>query len=127
MATHQSEQTPLQSQSLSLATLSELADGQAEATINAAIAAAIRDTEDRGGDDEKERKVVIEIGFRKLGDDAITATIKAKTTIPPYLTKPTVGRIVFDGRRPEMKFSPASADNPGQRTIVDAMDAADPE
>ena len=109
-------------QPLALDTLSQLADGQAKATINAALAAAVRDTEDRG-DDGKPRKVTGEIELKKLGEDSITATIKAKTAVPPYVTKPTVGKLRLEGRNAEMVFSPSNADNPDQRTVEDVLDA----
>ena len=100
--------------SLTLATIGDLAGGQAEATINAALRAALRDTEDRGGD-RKPRKVTIEIELRKLGEDNVSATVRAKTAVPPYQTDPTIGELRLTERgQPEMAFSPQSADNPDQ-------------
>ena len=101
---------------LSLDTLRDLADGQAEATINAALKAALRDVEDRG-DDKKPRKVVIEIELRKLGEDMVSAAVKAKTTLPPYQTKPTYGGLKVEGQTVDMTFNPNSADNPDQKTL----------
>ncbi len=109
------EQKPHQ-ESLSLESIAVLADGQGKAVINAAINAAMRDTEDRG-EDGKARKVTVEIELKKLGDDNVTATVKAKTTLPPYVTKPTIGRIGMEGRKPRMLFSPASAENPDQPAL----------
>lgn len=63
-------------QVLTLSTLGELAGGQAEATVNAALRAALRDTEDRGAD-KKPRKVVIEVELKKLSADAVSATVRA--------------------------------------------------
>lgn len=103
---HQSE--------LTLATLGQLAGGQAEATVNAALRAALRDTEDRGGD-KKPRKVTIEIVLEKLSEDALSATVRAKTTVPPYQTEPTIGSIVAGDRgAPAMAFAPNSPGNPNQ-------------
>jgi cation transport regulator ChaB len=99
-------------ETLSLDTIESLSDGQAKAVINAALASAIRDTEDRG-EDGKERKVTVEIAFKKLGD-SVTVGVKAKVAVPQYVTKPTIGRIVMNGRKPEVAFSPASATNPDQ-------------
>lgn len=114
---------PRPATALELDTLSQLADGQAQATIDAAIRAALADTEDRG-DDGKARKVTIDIELKKLGDDSITATVKAKTTVPAYVTKPTVGKLRMQGRSAEMVFSPTCAENPDQLTIVDEPNAA---
>jgi len=103
--------------SLTLGTLGQLAGGQAEATINAALRAALRDTEDRGAD-KKPRKVTIEVEFKKLGEDNVSATVKAKTTVPPYLTDPTFAELrVGDAGQPEMVFSPHDPDNPDQAAI----------
>lgn len=105
-----------QTQSLTLESLPFLADGQAKAAINAALATAIRDTEDRG-EDKKKRKVTIELEFEKIGSENVSVTVRAKPTIPTYTTKPTIGLLTFDGRNAEMKFSPTSADNPDQMTL----------
>ncbi|VTU01032.1 unnamed protein product [Gemmataceae bacterium] len=101
---------------LTLATVGQLAGGQAEAIINAALRAALRDTEDRGAD-KKPRKVTIELELRKLGE-SISATAKAKTTLPPYLTDPTIGELTMNDRgQPEMSFSPVAPENPHQPAV----------
>lgn len=100
--------------SLSLETLGALSNGEAAATINAAIRAAIRDVEDRG-DDKKPRKVTIEIEFKKFGESNVVTHVRAKTAVPPYQTNPTIGELAIDpAGRPEMAFSPGSSDNPDQ-------------
>jgi hypothetical protein len=99
--------------SLTLDSLGELAAGQAKATINAALRAAIRDTEDRGSD-KKPRKVTIEIEFKKASGDHVSATVKARTTVPPYVTDPTVAELVVDGANTQLLFSPSAPDNPDQ-------------
>lgn len=106
--------------SLTLANLGALSGGQAAGTINAALRAALRDVEDRGGD-KKPRKVTIEVELRKLGDDNVSATVRAKSTLPPYQTDPTFGELrINDNGQAEMKFSPADADNPEQPAIPGA-------
>lgn len=104
--------------SLTLDTLGQLAGGQAEATINAALRAALRDTEDRGAD-KKPRKVTIEIELKKVGQDNVSATVKAKTSVPPYQTDPTIGelRVSEANGQPEMAFSGDAPDNPDQPAI----------
>ena len=105
--------------SLTLASLGGLASGQAEGIINAALRAAIRDTEDRGSD-KKKRKVTIEVEFAKLGDENVTTSVRAKTTLPPYQTSDTVGNLKVDGERVSVEFNPNSPDNPEQRTMADS-------
>ena len=91
---------------LSVESIADLAEGEAAAVINAAIKAAVNDTEDRG-DDEKSRKVTITLEFVKMGQ-SIGVTVDAATKIPAYRTKPTIGDIVVDGRSAGMRFSPNS-------------------
>lgn len=104
-------------QPLSLETVAGLSNGQALATINAAIRSAVSDIEDRGSD-KKARKVSIELEFKKVGD-GITATVKAKTSLPPYQTEPTYGEIVLNGGTAQMQFNPHCAENPNQGTLTD--------
>ena len=106
-------------ENLQLNTLADLADGAAGVAIDAAIAAAVRDCEDRGGEDKKPRKVTVELEFKKVGEDYVSATVRAKTSIPPYLTKPTIGKLKVDGRTVHMVFNPNAANNPDQRTLDD--------
>jgi hypothetical protein len=104
-------------QTLTLATIGDLAAGQARATIDAALRAALRDTEDRGGD-KKARKVVIEIELKKLSDEAVSATVKAKPVIPSYVTDPTIGELqIGDRGQPEMAFAPSAPHNPAQPNL----------
>lgn len=102
-------------QPLTIDNLGELSAGQSRGVINAALRAALRDTEDRGSD-KKARKVTIEVEFKKLGD-GVTATVRAKTGLPPYMTEPTIGSMEFDGAQPVMKFNPHSPGNPDQQTL----------
>lgn len=101
---------------LDLGTLGDLSAGQSAAIIDAALRAAIRDTEDRGAD-KKPRKVVIEIELKKTGPDHVSVNVTAKTSLPKYATDPTVGELVMDGNKPRVMFSPAAADNPDQPAI----------
>lgn len=101
---------------LTLETVGQLSDGQSEAVINAAIAAAVRDTEDRG-DDGAARKVKIELTFKKAGKDHVACTAKATTSIPPYQTKPTVGVLRLNGSKAEMLFNPSDAERPEQQVL----------
>lgn len=101
---------------LNLATLGDLSEGFAQATIDASINAAVRDTEDRG-DDGKERKVTITVKMKKLSGEAIAVAVEAAPVLPKYLTKPTVGTLTHKDGRPAMAFSSASAENPDQPAL----------
>jgi hypothetical protein len=108
---------------LNLATLGDLSEGYAQAVIDQAIKAAIRDTEDRGKD-KKERKVVITLRIKKIGDSGVVVAVEAEPKVPKYLTPETIGDIhVTDGgRNAEMRFSSASAENPDQPAIPGTRD-----
>lgn len=105
-------------QKLDLSSIGQLANGLSEGVINAALRAALRDTEDRGSD-KKPRKVTIEIEFKKLNDASITASVKARPTLPPYLTEPTIAHLIVDGEKVSAEFNPNSASNPDQMTMGD--------
>lgn len=108
-------------ETLTIDTLGELSAGSAGAIINAALNAAVRDTEDRG-EDKKARKVVIEIEFKKASADSVSMNVKAKTTLPPYATEPTIGEIALAGNKPQVRFSPASRTHPDQPAIPGTRD-----
>lgn len=95
-----------ETETLTLETIADLSEGQAAATVNAAIRAALTDCEDRGSD-KKSRKVTIELEFKKVGE-SVAAVVKAKTTLPPYVTEPTIGDFAINGRSAEMKFRATS-------------------
>lgn len=103
--------------SLSVDNLADLSGGAAGAVINAALRAALRDTEDRGAD-KKARKVTIELEMKKIGE-SVAVTVKAKTGLPPYLTDTTIGSLEMDGKQPVMRFNPDSPGNPDQQTLPD--------
>lgn len=107
---------------LNLANLGDLSSGQSRAVIDAAIRAAVRDTEDRGSD-KKKRKVTIVLEIGKVGD-SITASVEAKTTLPPYRTEPTIGAITYsdNGTVAGVEFNPNSPGNPDQQDIPDGDD-----
>jgi hypothetical protein len=89
--------------------------------IDAAIRAAVRDTEDRGSD-KKKRKVTIELELGKVGE-SVTATVRAKTTLPPYQTEPTVGALTPDGKGGfGVEFNPHAPGNPDQQELDDGSD-----
>lgn len=103
---------------LDLSSLGKLSNGVSGGVIDAAIKAAVRDLEDRGSD-KKPRKVVIEVELKKLNDDSITAAVKAKTVLPPYLTSPTIAHLKVDDGKVDAEFNPHSASNPDQMTMGD--------
>jgi hypothetical protein len=104
---------------LSLANLGELSNGAAGVVIDAAIAAAVRDTEDRGLEDGKPREVTIKLKLTKIDDDTVTAEVEAKTSVPAYKPKKTIGQITYagPGKNPSIVFQPANAERPDQSPL----------
>lgn len=102
---------------LSLANLGELSNGAAGVVIDAAIKAVIRDTEDRGLEDKKPRKVTIIVTMNKVDDDTITSEVEAKATLPPYRTKKTAGTVKYRGKDPTVEFQPNARERPDQETF----------
>lgn len=81
---------------LSLETIGALSGGRGQVSIAASINAALRDVEDRG-DDEKSRKVVIQLEFRKLkpGANQVCIDLDVKTVLPPYAAGVTIAELTF--------------------------------
>lgn len=102
---------------LSLATLGELNNGVAGAVINAALLAAVRDTEDRGLEDKKPRKVTITVSIEKIAEESVQVEVEAKTSLPAYRTDKTIGTLGFTGKDPVVKFQPMSGARPDQETF----------
>lgn len=92
---------------LTLATLGELNNGAAEAIVNAALAAAVRDTDDRGGDD-KPRKVTITVTLTKISESDVAVEVDAKATVPAYRTDRTIGRLGYADKGVSVLFQPAA-------------------
>lgn len=101
---------------LSCETIHELDNGIAGHLINAALKTAIADLEDRGEQDEKPRKVTIEIAMQKLKGITIIATT-ADAKIPPFRSNSTIA----EGRRKDgtdsLLFQNQNAKRPDQGTF----------
>lgn len=95
--------------------LGDLNDGAARLMIDGAIDVAVQDLENRGHDD-KPRKVTITLTLSKDGS-SVVAVADAKTTLPPYRTFSTLGKLNYDGGRPAVLFNPDSSGNPDQESL----------
>lgn len=102
---------------LSLKTLGALNDGTAEAIINHEIALAIRDVDDRGSEDEKPRKVAIEIAMTPRKDGCVEVEVAALAKLPPRRCAPTVARPSHKEDRTSLWFQEFNAENPDQATF----------
>jgi hypothetical protein len=103
-------------QQLSLETLGDLDGGHARAIIDAALQAAVRDLDDRGND-EKPRKVTIEIEMvKKEGLTLIRATAIPK--VPTFSTGVTTGKLSIGPRGQSiLGFQELSPDDPDQQAL----------
>lgn len=104
---------------LTIDTIGDLDDGMARAVINECLRKAREDADDRG-DDEKVRKVIIQVTMEKLKDKP-TCVIgyQAKAVIPDYVGGNTIGRLAVNvkGKAHELVFQSENAENPDQSTL----------
>lgn len=73
---------------LSFDSLGDLGDGAAKKIIDVELLKAARDIIDRGDEDEKPRKVVIEVTL-EVKNGMVVASVAAQAKIPPYRTANT--------------------------------------
>lgn len=99
------------------ATLANLDSGASGVIIDAAIREAVRDLDDRGGEDGKPRKVVIELTLKPLDNGQCAVHVFAQAKIPPRNTAGTIGAIRSKADRPELFFNDLATRDPSQRTI----------
>lgn len=104
-------QTPL-----TLDSLGELDNGAARAIVDHAIRTCVQDLDDRG-EDEKPRKVVIDLEMVKLDNGLTAAHVSAKVVLPPRRTASTVAVIRNQGGQPGLLFQTLAPDDPHQRTL----------
>lgn len=106
---------------LSLDTLGDLDGGAARAIIDAAIAEALRDLDDRG-DDEQARKVEILITVKQMENGLVDTHVEASAKVPRRRTASTIGKIKRDGKQQtRLLFQDLAPDDPDQRTIDEAL------
>lgn len=104
-------------ETLTAANLGELAGGESRAVIDAALRAAVQDTEDRG-EDGKPRKVNITLTMLKKKSGVVEVGVECKTTIPTYRTSETLARVKIAGvNKFELEFQPLSPDHPDQNAL----------
>lgn len=102
--------------SLTAATIPALDGGIAGELIDAALASAVRDLDDRG-DDGNKRKVTIEIEMTK-DRGQVRSEVQVKTSIPPYRSRVTTGAIgVRKAGKAQVLFQEHDPENPDQATF----------
>lgn len=102
---------------LTLATLGDLAGGAAAMMVNADLATATADVDDRG-DDGKVRKVVIEVSISKREDGQVEIDVQSCVKAPKRRTPSTVARIgTKGGGELGLLFQQHSPDRPDQSTF----------
>lgn len=102
---------------LSAKTIAELEGGIAGNVIDAAIAKAVTDLEERGVEDEKWRVVTIEVAMKKIASDAAVIEVTANTKIPPFRTAATSAAGRFRDGKHHLQFQTMNPDNVEQNTF----------
>lgn len=105
---------------LNLKTLGELDGGAVEAMIDRELQRAVNDLDDRGEEDEKPRKVVIEVELRHK-DKLVTISAKAQAKLPPMQSGNTVAdvRLQSNNKGAALVFQTLNPERPDQSTIYD--------
>lgn len=98
--------------------LGKLDNGTAGAMIDYAIQSAMRDLDDRGEEDGKERQVTIKLLLKKARGQLFTE-VKVQTAIPEYRSNLTVGDLRIKDQKPQFIFRDDNAENPEQPTLDD--------
>lgn len=101
--------------------LADLANGAAEAIINAAIKQAVMDMDDRAHEDGKPRMVMIQLTFQK-DEDQVFVYVDAQAKMPPRRTPRTIAEVHVLDNGPTLQFQTMDAGNPRQRTIDERLD-----
>ena len=104
---------------LCLDTIGDLHDGAARAAINAAIATAISDVDDRGGDG-KSRQVSIVIDLKRHSNGTVATVVEACAKLPKFRTAETFAKFK-QTRSGEigLLFDTLSPEDPDQMTTDD--------
>lgn len=98
--------------------LGDLGNGTARAIVDAAIKAAVRDLDERGEEDGKERAVSITIRLQKK-DDLTVATVDAAAKLPPFRSFNTAARVKLGAAGAHLLFQEHDAENPDQGTFTE--------
>ena len=105
---------------LSYETLGDLDGGAARAIIDAAIAEALLDLDDRGID-EQPRKVEILVTLKQMDSGQVVAHVEANPKLPRRRTAGTMARLkstLHNGKKStRLLFQDGAPDDPDQRTI----------
>lgn len=104
-------------QPLTCATLGDLDNGSARAIINRAILEAVTDLDDRAADDDKPRKVVIELTFERRKNSDVEVSVEAIAKVPKRRTASTVATLRLADNGSQLQFNDLATDDPSQRTI----------
>jgi len=102
---------------LALDTIGDLDGGMARAVIDRNLELALRDCEDRGQDDGKPRKVLIEVEFVKLNDNQVSIDVSCGMKLPAMRPKATIANLEFSAGQPRLMFQAMAPEDPSQRTI----------
>lgn len=98
-------------------TLGALDNGSARAIINRAILEAVTDLDDRAADDDKPRKVVIELTFERRKNSDVEVSVEAIAKVPKRRTASTVATLRLADNGSQLQFNDMATDDPSQRTI----------
>lgn len=102
---------------VSAGTIAQLDRGMAGLLIDHQLGILARDLDQRGEDD-KPRKLVIQLEFIKMKNSNLVAVdIDCKTVLPPFRAGGTVAAMHVDKKSASLSFESENPGNPDQSTI----------
>mgnify|MGYP001612693777 CR=1 FL=1 len=96
--------------------LGELDNGVGGLLIDREIDKAVADLEDRGEEDNKIRKVVIQLELQ-IKDGMVIGHVAVEAKLPPRRSRPTLLTLKVKDGKPGLLFQTQNADNPNQPTF----------
>ncbi|MBV8094923.1 MAG: hypothetical protein JO110_17180 [Acetobacteraceae bacterium] len=107
---------------MTLDRMGELDNGLVRAMVDAAIAEAVTDLEDRGKDG-KVREVDIKVKLKLTDGGGVATKVACKAVLPPRASHTTFGDFrVRPGVGVQMTFQSNNPERPDQGTFMDAED-----
>lgn len=117
MARQSREKVVTESVPLSMDTIGDLDGGVFRLLVDKAIDMLAKDVDDRAEQDEKPRRLVIDIEVIKI-KGMVVVTPRVDVKLPPMVSGSTYAKERMKGKgQTELLFQPANAENPDQGTF----------
>ena len=109
---------------LTLDAIGDLDEGAVRLIVNAALASAVHDLDDRGSDG-KAREVTITLKMARMDEgqsDNVAIHVEAGAKLPKYRAPGTIAKIKARDGQSTLAFQDGDAGDPDQRTIDEVIE-----